>query len=507
MKPPVTESVSETDVHGPTDDLAGETVRGVSWTAGAQLGRQLLQTVFSIFIARLLLPEDFGQVAQVVVLAGLANILSDFGLGAALVQRKAIDERHRSSVFWVQAAIGLAVAGIIAAAAPLIAAFYGDADLRLLTVVLAPNFFLASLCTVQRALLTRAMRFRALAVVDIGSVALSGVVCVVAAALGAGVFSLVFQMLTATGAAMVLLWLSASWRPRATFDREALAELLPFSRNLLGFTLINYAVRNGDNLLVGRLMGASALGLYTRGYSILLYPTRQISTVVGRVMFASLSRLNDDIDRLRRAYLRAVSVIALVTFPLMVGLALVSEEFVLGVLGEKWSAAIPIIRIFCLLGALESVFTTMGWIYQATGRTDILFRWGLAAGGVPLAGIAIGSAIGNIEAVTVAYAVSTAVLAYPAVRIAGGLIGMTFSDLARGLAPVALCTAVMAATVGVTALLLPDGTAILVSLAAKAAVGAVSYAAAVHLSGVAAYHDLRETLLAQRRRRPAVVHR
>lgn len=485
---------TEADVHGPTDDLAGETVRGVSWTAGAQLARQVLQTGSSIVIARLLLPEDFGQVAQIVVLAGLANILSEFGLGAALIQRQSIDERHRSTVFWTQASIGLVVSGIIAAAAPLIAAFYGDTDLRMLTILLAPNFFLSSLSTVQRALLTRAMRFRALAVVDISAVGVAALVCVVAAALGAGVHSLVAQMLTATAVTSVLLWVSASWRPRSGFDRAALGELLPFSRNLLGFTLVNYSIRNSDNLLVGRLMGATALGLYTRGYSILLYPTRQISAVVGKVMFASLSKLNDDVDRLRRAYLRAVSVIALVTFPLMVGLALVSEEFVLAVLGERWSAAIPIIRIFCVLGALESVFTTVGWLYQATGRTDILFRWGLVAGGVPLAGIAIGSAIGTIEAVTVAYAVSTALLAYPAVRIAGRLIGMTFSDLVRVLAPNVWCTMFMAVVVLAVGRVLPDSLGPVISLGAKGAVGGIAYLAVVHFANIAAYRDLRDVL-------------
>ena len=501
MKAPVAET--EADVHSSTADLAGETVRGVGWTAGAQLGRQVLQTVFSIVVARLLLPEDFGQVAQIVVLAGLANILSDFGLGAALVQRKAIDERHRSSSFWLQAGLGLVVAAALVAASPLIAAFYGEPDLRLLTVVLAPNFLLSSLCTVQRALLTRAMRFRALAGVDLGAIAASGVVCVVAAASGAGVYAIVAQTLTATAVTLVLLWVMASWRPRATFDREALGDLLPFSRNLLGFTVINYAIRNSDNLLVGRLMGATALGLYTRGYSILLYPTRQISSVVGKVMFASLSKLNDDVDRLRRVYLRAVASIALVTFPLMVGLALVSEEFVLGVLGAKWSAAIPIIRIFCLLGALESVFTTVGWIYQSTGRTDVLFRWGLLMGGVPLAGIVVGSVIGTIEAVTVGYALTTTSLVYPAFRSAGRLIDMPFRDVVGAVGHVALCTAAMAVVVAATGLALPDGIGALGSLAVKGAVGAGTYAALVHLTRVAAYLDLRDTVLAQRRR-PAV---
>jgi PST family polysaccharide transporter len=485
-----------------TDDgLASATVRGVGWSAGAQVGKQVAQITLSIVIARLLLPAAFGQLEQILVLAGLANLVADFGFGAALVQRKELTEEHRSSVFWVQLALGACVTLLLIAVAPLIAAFYRQAPLRGLTVLLAPNFLLLSVCTVPRSLLTRRMRFRTLAVIDVATLVIGGVVCVAMAAAGFGVVSMVVSMLVNSAATAVMLFAASPWKPRFLLHRESVRELLPYSRNLLGFSLVNYTIRNGDNLLVGRLLGAVALGLYDRGYSILLYPNRQISSVVGNVMFASMSRMSDDVDRLRRVYLRTVGAIALVTFPVMAGLALVAREFVPVVLGRQWVAAVPIIQIFCVLGATESITTTIGWIYQATGRTDVLLRWALVVGGVPLVGIVAGALMGSIEAVTIGYAICTTLLLYPAFRWAGKLIDLTFAEVVRTVRQVALCTIAMAAVVAGTAVALPADTAPVVRLFAKAAVGAVAYGALVHFGRVKAYVDLRDTVLAQVRGR------
>lgn len=481
------------DVDAPTpEDITRRAVHGVGWTAGGQLVRQVVQLAISIVTARLLLPSDFGQVAQVVVITGLANQISDAGLGPALVQRAALEERHRSSVFWLQLSLGVLVTSAALLGAPFVAAFYGQPSLRRIALALAPAFLFSSMCTSQRALLTRAMRFRATATIDLASLTLSGGVCVTAAVLGAGVYSIVLQVVTLNVVTFSLLWTVGGWRPKRIFDRTAIAELLPFSGNLFGFNLLNYTVRNGDNVLIGRILGSTALGLYARGYSILLYPTRQISSVLGNVMFSSLSKLSHDRQRLKRGYLRAIGVIALVTFPLMSGLALVADDFVPGVLGRHWVAAVPIIRIFAILGIGESIFTTIGWIYQSTGRTDVLLRVGLLMGTVPLAGIVVGSLFGDVQAVAIGYAVSTIALLYPCVRIAGGLIGMTFADMLRSVRSVALCAGGMVIAVTITRVWLPESMSDLGSLAVEVAVGALTYALLVHVLRVEPYLDLRE---------------
>jgi O-antigen/teichoic acid export membrane protein len=369
-------------------------------------------------------------------------------------------------------------------------------------VWLAPSFLFSSACTAQRALLTRAMRFRALATIDLVVLAVSGSVCITGAVAGLEVTSIVLQMLTLNVLTAALLWLASDWRPRFELDRAAVRELLPFSGNLTAFTALNYVVRKGDNLLIGRFLGPAQLGLYARGYSTLLYPTRQISSVLGNVMFSSLAKVSDDAERMRRVYLRAVGVIALVTFPLMSGLALVADRFVPAVLGPNWVEAVPLVRLFALLGITESLFTTVGWIYRATGRTDVLLRMGMVVGIAPLAGIVIGLQFGTVQAVAIGYGISTTLLMYPVVRIGGSMIGMPVRDLVRTVKPVALCAAAMATVVlAVRAVLPPMNDLAAVMLLASA--GAGTYIGLVHLLRIGPYVDLREqvrTHLRPRRR-------
>ncbi|MEN3273797.1 MAG: hypothetical protein V7636_2558 [Actinomycetota bacterium] len=487
----------------PTDDLARNTVRGASWSAAGQAARQVVQFGISIVTARLLLPHDFGLVAQIVIINALANLITDIGLGAAIVQRKDLEERHTSSVFWVHVGLGTLVMATVMATAPLVASFYGEHELTNVLLVVALSYIPSSMCTVQRALLTRDMRFRATSMIDLVALAGSGGVCVVLAVAGAGVMSIAFQVVALNVITVVLLWAVGGWRPKRRFSRDAVRDLLPYSRNLFAFSIVNRLVRNGDNVIIGRSLGATDLGLYARGYSILLYPTRQITSVLGNVMFSSLSKLSDDPERLKRGYLRAIAIISLVTFPLMAGIAVVAHHFVPALLGNHWLPAVTIIRVFAIVGLGESVFTTVGWLYQATGRTDLLFRVGLALGLLPLAAIVIGVNIGTLDAVVAGYAIASLALLYPVIRIAGSLIDMTFTDVMCSLAPVSLCTAVMvAATLGVDAVL-PSGMSHLAALAVDGAAGGAIYVALVHLLHIAPYLDARDQVLVHLRRRSA----
>lgn len=479
------------DAMATSQDLTGATVRGVGWTAGAQLGRQLGQIVVTIVIARSLAPEAFGQIAQIMVFAGLAQVLADFGFGEALVQRRDLEDRHVNAVFWLQAGGGVVLAGLLAAAGPLIAGFYDDPDLVWLTAAIAPTFVFTSSGAVHAALLARSLQFRRLALVHMTGLVVSGVVAIGAASFGLGVMSLVLQQLTMAAATSAGFWVRSRWRPHSGFDASAIRELLPYSKNLIGFAIINYSIRNVDNLLVGRLMGAPALGVYSRGYSILLLPSRRIAGVVGKVMFASLSRLQDDVARLRRNYLRAISMIALITFPVMAGLALVAEEFVLVVLGPQWRDAIGIIRIFAIVGITESIVVTVGWIYKASGRTDALLRWGLWAGGIPIAGIAIGSLGGTVETVAMGYAGATVILLYPCFHFAGRLIELRVGTLARALAPTAGCALVMSLAVFATRVSVLGDTPDAIALATMIGVGGTIYFGALMVFRVRALQDLR----------------
>ena len=235
---------------------------------------------------------------------------------------------------------------------------------------------------------------------------ISGVVAITAALMGLGVWSLVVQALTLSSTRAVLLWIASDWRPRWILDRRAIRDLWGFSSNLAGFNALNYWVRNADNFLVGKFVGPAGLGIYGRAYNLMLMPLAQISWVLSRVMFPVLSRMQSDTARVKQGYLRAIGVIGLVTFPIVTGLFAVAEPFVLTVFGPRWESMVPIVQILCLAGLSQSVGTTTGWIYQSQGRTDWMFRWGLASSAVTLVAFGIGILWG-VTGVATAYAVRT----------------------------------------------------------------------------------------------------
>ena len=475
------------------DPFRERVVSGLGWSAASQFAREALRLVIGILLARLLTPDEFGLVGMIYIFTGFAALFGDLGLGAALVQRADLDRDHLDAVFWVNVGAGVALTLLFLLAAPLVAAFYDEPVLEPLTMVIALQFTIGSLNVVQGARLTRAMAFRRLAVIETGAAAGAGGIGIAMALTGFGVWSLVAQSLAGAALTAGWMWAASPWRPRASLRWDRLRELLGYSSNLLGFNVFNYWIRNTDDLLIGRVLGSAALGVYTRGYALMLMPLTRVSQVVGRVMFPALSSIQGDTDRVRDIYLRTIRVVALLTFPMMVGLLVVAEEFVLVLLGDQWAELIPLLRVFAVLGLVQSIKTTVGWIYQSQGRTDLMFRWGIVAGVIYLASYFIGIRWGMMG-VAVAYTLANVVLlTWPTFAIPGRLIGLSFPAIAIALAPVLGCALAMGLAVWGLDALLPAWPRAAV-LAVDVAAGVVVYGALVHGLGVGAYREVREVV-------------
>ena len=481
----------------PSGHLARQTVSGLGWTLGAQFLRQGSQFLIAVFLARLLTPREFGLVAMVTVFSGFASLFNDLGFGPALIQRQVIEERHYCSVFWLNVLFGIILAGILAGASPLIAKFYREPRLIPIVLLVGLCFPINSLGLVQKASLTREMDFRSLGLIDFGNVTISGIIAIVLAWRGFGVWSLVCQMLCMTIFEVAGLWCFSSWRPRVSFDRAAIRELFGFSSNLTGFTAINYWYRNGDNLLVGKFFGSAALGIYSRAYNLMLMPLSQITYVVSKVMFPALSRLQEDKARVRSIYLRSIAMIALVTFPLMLGLLVVADHFILAIYGNAWAGVIPILRVFCVLGMVQSIYSTIGWIYQSQGRTDWMFRWGVFSAAVSIAGISLGVWLGSPLAIAVCLTVIGILLLPPGFGIPGKLIGVTTRDVAQSVLGVTACAAGMAVSVWIFGVFLPHGWSHWAHLGIEVSVGAAVYVLLIHFFQLAPYRECQAMLLQQ----------
>jgi PST family polysaccharide transporter len=419
----------------------------LGWNAAAQFSVQVLQFGTSVAIARLLGPQELGLMAMIMVFTGFAAIFYDMGLGSALIQRKDLSEGHLNSVFWINAGTGALMTVLFMASAPLIARFYGQPALRLLTMVVSLTFIPAALGVVQVSVLGKELNFRARFWIETISTLVSGALAVFMALTGAGIWSLVAQSLSLAALRFVITWHISTWRPTWSFDPEAFRELFKFSRNVLANGAVQYWGRNVDRLLLGRFIGSAGVGLYGLAFRSITLPLELTTNVTNSVMFPVFAAIQGDADTLRRAYLRSICMIALLTFPLMIGLAVLANPLVLFLYGDKWRASIGIVQILAFSGIAQSVYNTAAWLFLSQGRSDILLWLGVYASVVRVCGVIAGIHWGAMG-VAWAYLIGTYLfLLYPTWLFAGRLLNLGFDKLLLNLAEPFLSASGMGAAV------------------------------------------------------------
>lgn len=457
--------------------LTVQTTKGILWSGSSQAARQILQIGITAILARLLTPADFGVLAMVTVFTSFIALFSELGLGAALVQRKGVTEAHLSTAFWMTLLAGAALMILTMASSPLVAWFYGRDRLTPIVLVISVNFLIGATGAVPQALLQRNMEFGRLALIENGALLGSGLAAIFLAWRGWGVWSLVGQSVVSVSLTAGLAWSLSGWRPRWLFRRSCLRELWGFSSHLLGFNVLHYAARNLDNLLIGKFLGATALGYYTLAYRLMMLPLQNVSWVLGRVLFPAFARIQTELARVRHNYIRLIRYISLLTFPMMAGMAVVAPELIRILYGNQWERAIFLVRVLCLVGLLQSVGTTVGTIYLSQGRSDIMLKWNLFFVPIVCSAILVGLRW-DVEGVAVAYATVGIVFWYVPHFIANRLIDLDARTFLRALVPAGAAAAIMALLLSIwrwwpgRLLMLETGT----SLAVQVVLGAGIYA-------------------------------
>jgi len=477
------------------NNLRQRTLVGLGWTGAARLLGQMLQLGTTVVLARLLSPKEYGLLGMVLVFTGFASYVADMGLGASIIQKATLSDRHLNSVFWLNTATGLVLTVIFALAAPLVASFYGEPQLRLLTVAISLNFVLGSLNVVQNALLDKALNFRVKFWIEIVSALASGLVALTMALSGWGVWSLVGQSLAQSAVRVLMMWAQSSWRPAIAFDFSAIRELLRFSAHLTGFGIVFYWSQNVDKLMIGRWIGSSALGIYTLADKLMRLSLANVNDVTGSVMFPALSSIQHDVEAVKRAYLRASRMTSLIVFPMMIALGVLAEPAILVIYGSKWRESIAILQLLCVAGVALSTYSTAGWIYMSQGRTDILFRLGVYATAVRVIEVVIGAHWGLVG-VAWAYVIGGYVFIwYPTWAGAGRLVNLSFTTLLRNVAAPFACAASMGAVLWLSDRWVFGGWVVELRLAIQVVLGALVYAALVRWFRLRAWLEIADILL------------
>jgi len=388
-------------------------------TVISQVAKLVIQIGSTAILARLLMPADFGLVAMVAAITGLLGTFGDLGLSSATIQRAEITHEQVSTLFWINIGVSLLIAVVVAALAPAIAWFYHEPRLIWITIASAGGFIFAGLTTQHYALLTRQMRFGAMALVQTLPGLVSVTVGIGLAMTGWGYWSLVIMGIVGAMGTALASWIAAGWRPGLPSRGSNIGSMLAFGGHLTGFNLLNYLTRNGDNVLIGRFLGSGALGIYAKAYGLLMFPVQQINAPINGVVLPALSRLQDMPDKYRRYFLRAVEGLAFVGMPIIIFAFADARLVVLTILGPRWLGAVEIFQLLAPAALVGTINSAPAWIFTSLGRTDRQFVWAIISTPVILIGFLIGlkwGAAGVAASFSITFSLCFALFALDACR-------------------------------------------------------------------------------------------
>jgi O-antigen/teichoic acid export membrane protein len=485
---------SDVDTGEPPENLTSVVLTGVAWKAGTRVVSGATRAGVIVVLARLLTPEDYGIAGMALLVTSLGLLFTDPALGAALIQRPTIDERDRSTVFWLAAAIGLVLTLLGIALSGVVADFFGEDEVRNLVVVSSLCLFVTSLSVAQRALLVRRLAYRSLEIREMVSLLAGAAAAIAVAVAGFGPWAIIANFVVYTLVGTILVWVLLDWRPRAVFSTASVRNLGGFSARIFAATILTWGNQNLATALVGRVLGAAALGAYSLAYNAMLLPM----TLLGRPMFQALSpaysRIQHDSARLERVWLRSKRISSAVLAPALLALIIVAPDFVPVVFGEQWDEAVVPLQLLCV-GGLANTLVTMQWsLLQARGEAGVLLRVTLLSSLVTWAAFVAGLPWG-IVGVAAFYAGAKWLLVVPTTWLTTRGVSFSFPAALRAgmeMLPAAVATA----AVGVVAreLLTVVEVAAFLRLLLVSAAMLASYVATIFVLSPTLVRDVREVI-------------
>ncbi len=359
-------------------------VSGLFWKFIEVLSGDGVSFIVSIVLARLLMPEDFGQISLVNIFITLANVFVVYGLGTALIQKKDSDSLDFSSTFYFNLAISIVLYFILFFTAPAIADWYNSPNLVMVLRALGLKIPIASITTIQNAYISKHMHFKKSFAVSLIGTGFSGVVGIVMAFTGFGVWALVGQVLSGAVISVIIVFFVIKWHPTLEFSFSRLKGLISYGWKLLvsGFIKVGYDQLSG--LIIGKVYTTTDLAYYSKGRKYPELVVSGINTSIGAVLFPVFSKKQDDRQVLKSMVRKSISITTYIMSPLLLGLAALAEPLVLFLLTDKWIFAVPYMQIACIYYLLQPVQTANLQAIRATGRSDIILKLDIIKRGVGL---------------------------------------------------------------------------------------------------------------------------
>ena len=494
------ESGSQAPPQTETGELGTTAARAVMWNYLSFASGKVLILVTMAVLARLLTPEDFGIVGFAAVAVAYLAVLKDLGLGAAVIQRRDDIEESAQTVYLLNLVSGAILTTVTALSAPLVANFFNEPLVTPILRVLSFTFVLNAIGAIHIVLLKRELNFRRKLIPDIGRAAVKGAVSIAAAVAGAGVWALVWGQLAGVLAGVVLSWVAIPWRPRYEFHRGLVRPLLRFGVPLM-ITDIQYTIwLNLDYVIIGRMLGDVALGVYTLAYRLPELLIQSIWRVMAQAMFPFFSKIQHRGDLLRKGFLATVRYSQMVIVPLCLGLLITARPAVEVVFGDQWHAAIPVLQVMAVFSLVGSIGVNVGDVYKAVGRPDILAKLSALEIALLIPALIVGARYGGIVGVGWGHAAVALVDTCVRLAVARRFVGAGFRDVFRQMVPALKAGAGLAAA-ALGTLWLTDDLVPLLQLFLTAAAGTLAYGAVLYRTDRAAVLQIAAWLGLRRRHR------
>ncbi|MDZ3817594.1 lipopolysaccharide biosynthesis protein [Prevotella bivia] len=422
--------------------LRAKTKNGLLWSSVERFSTQGISFLFSLFLARLLMPKDYGLIAMLTIFISVTSAFIDSGFSNALIQKQDRTDKDFSTAFYFNIAVGVIAYLVLWLISPLIAVFYNMPILAPLTKVLGLTVIFSSLCVVQQAHLMIKIDFKAQAKISMLSTIISGIVGVVFAFYGYGVWALVALNISAGLCRMIFLFMWVRWIPKRTFSVESFKHLFSFGSKLLASGLLSTIYENLYPLIIGKFYSAANLGLFSRAQSLAAMPSSNISNVFQRVTFPVLSSIQNEDERLSINYRRLLRMGAFIIFPLMMLLVAISSPLVNILLTAKWSGCVIYLKILCFAMMWYPVHAINLDLLQVKGRTDLFLRLEIIKKVVGVVILLITLNI-NLIAMSIGMVVSSMIALLINTHYTGKLIHVGFGIQMKDLAPILINSLVM----------------------------------------------------------------
>jgi teichuronic acid exporter len=377
-----------------SQSLKQKTISGMFWSFSDSFVTQSVQFIVGLILARLLSPAEFGLIGMITVFLAVSQSFIDSGFGQALIRKKDANDIDFSTVFYFNFLAGVILFVIFYLAAPAIASFYKEQELKPLARVLGLILLINATSITQRTILTRRVDFKTQTKINFIAVVISGTVAVIMAYKGFGVWSLAWRSILGNAIQSILLWNFNKWVPLFVFSKSSLKELFSFGSRLLLSGLIDTFYRNIYTLVIGKVFSAQELGFYTRADNFNKLPSQNITFTVQRVSFPVLSQVQDNPEKLKSGYRKLIATTMFISFFSMLGMAAIAKSMIIVLIGEKWLQSIPYLQLLCLGGMLYPLQAINLNMLKVKGRSDLFLRLEiikkLLAIPVIIAGILIG---------------------------------------------------------------------------------------------------------------------